>query len=343
MKRIAVVVVSFFISLLLTAQAKPFYTQYILNNYILNPAVTGIENYTDAKLSHRNQWVGIDGAPVTTYFSIHGALNKTDYKTTATSFEVPGENPRGKQYLEDYTAPKAHHGVGFTAINDKSGYLNRWAVYGSYAYHQPLGPKTTLSAGINAGFSSVNMDKTKIDFADLDPNDPAIGYNNGDLKLLKPELGVGLWFYGAHYFVGLSVLNIIPGKSSFVTSTKYSASFKPNYFITAGYRFALNDELSALPSVMVQLWQPQLYGLHTNIKLQYLDKFWIGASYRLSDLVGGFGAMAGLNISNTFNIGYVYEAAANSRLNNYTKNTHELMLGFLIGNKYGSTCPRNVW
>ena len=47
-------------------QAKPYYTQYILNNYILNPGITGIENYTDVKLSYRNQWAGISGAPVTT-------------------------------------------------------------------------------------------------------------------------------------------------------------------------------------------------------------------------------------------------------------------------------------
>jgi hypothetical protein len=31
----------------------------------LNPAVTGIENYTDVKLGHRSQWTGLEGAPVT--------------------------------------------------------------------------------------------------------------------------------------------------------------------------------------------------------------------------------------------------------------------------------------
>src|SRR6478735_7090828 len=78
------------------AQQRPHYTQYVLNNYILNPALSGIENYTDVKMSARKQWVGLDGAPQTFYFSIHGALGKEDYKTTSTSFNVPGENPRGK-------------------------------------------------------------------------------------------------------------------------------------------------------------------------------------------------------------------------------------------------------
>src|SRR5882757_11446796 len=84
------------------AQQQPHYTQYVLNQYILNPALTGIENYTDIKLSHRHQWVGLDGAPVTTYLTVHTPLGKKDYRTTATSASVPGENPRGKNYWEDY-------------------------------------------------------------------------------------------------------------------------------------------------------------------------------------------------------------------------------------------------
>ena len=77
-KFILITAIGCFISLAGFAQAKPYYTQYILNNYILNPAITGIENYTDVKLSYRNQWAGITGAPVTTYFSIQGPLGRSD-------------------------------------------------------------------------------------------------------------------------------------------------------------------------------------------------------------------------------------------------------------------------
>src|SRR5574339_1065151 len=80
------------------SQQKPHYTQYILNQYVINPAITGIENYVDVKLSHRHQWVGIQDAPVTTYLTIHSAIGKKDFRTSATSYRVPGENPRGKSY-----------------------------------------------------------------------------------------------------------------------------------------------------------------------------------------------------------------------------------------------------
>ena len=117
MKRLAVLFLSSIISVVAFSQAKPFYTQYILNNYILNPAISGIENYTDIKISYRNQWTGINGAPVTTYASIHAPIGKSN----ATSFDIPGENPRGKQFMEDYAVSAPHHGVGFVALNDKTG------------------------------------------------------------------------------------------------------------------------------------------------------------------------------------------------------------------------------
>lgn len=325
------------------SQAKPYYNQYILNNYILNPAVTGIENYTDVKLSYRNQWSGINGAPVTSYLSIHGPLGKSDYRTSATSFEVPGENPRGKAYWQDYTAPEAHKGIGAIILNDKTGYINRWSAMGTFAYHRPLGLKTTLSAGFMAGVTSVNLDRTKIEWGNLDPNDPAIGYNNGELKRIRPEVGAGLWLYSANYFIGASVQNIIPGKAKFVKSDRFGTFFTPNYFLTGGYRFFLNDDFSLLPSVMMQYWTPVNASFHVNAKLQYQDKVWMGGSYRFADLLGGYSGMAGVNISNTFNISYAYEYVTNSRLRTLTRNTHEIMIGFLLGNKYGDTCPRNVW
>jgi len=343
MKKIFLLATSLGISIMAISQAKPSYTQYILNNFILNPAVAGIENYTDIKGSYRNQWTGINGAPVTSYISIQGPINKPDLRTGPTSFKVKGINPRGKDYWDQYVSPPAHHGIGMVLVNDKAGYINRWSLYGSYAYHKPLSPRMTLSAGFNAGISSVNLDRSKIDFASTDPNDPAIGYATGELKKIKPEVGAGLWLYSSRFYAGLSVLNIIPGKANFVKNDKYGTFYTPNYFLTAGYRILLNDDLNLIPSIMVQYWQPQLTAIHVNAKLQYLDQIWVGGSYRHSDLVAGYSAMTGVNISNTFNVSYAYEVATTNRLRTYTGNTHEIVVGFLLGNKYGDSCPRNVW
>ena len=329
-------------ALYVQAQAKPAYTQYVLNNYILNPALAGIENYTDIKASLRNQWTGISGAPVTSYISVQAPIGKSDYRTSATSFVVPGENPRGKQYWQEYTAPEPHHGVGFYAMNDKAGYINRWTIAASYAYHKPLGVKTTLAAGFNLGISGINLDASKATFSEPS-NDPAIGVANGDFKRVKPEIGAGLWLYSARYFAGISVLNIVPGKAKFTANDKYGTYYTPNYFATIGYRFSVGENFTVIPSIMLQYWQPQLLGAHFNTKLQYMDKAWIGGSYRYSDFLAGYSALAGFNISNTLNVGYSYEVATTGRLRTYAGNTHEILVGFTLGNKYSDACPRNIF
>src|SRR5947208_12010029 len=95
------------------AQQRPYYTQYILNNYIINPAIAGIENYWDVKVSHRHQWVGLEGAPVTTYLTIQGPLSKNNLgRENPTSYHTQGENPRGKVFMEEYHSADHHHGLG---------------------------------------------------------------------------------------------------------------------------------------------------------------------------------------------------------------------------------------
>jgi type IX secretion system PorP/SprF family membrane protein len=325
------------------AQQKPYFTQYIINNYVLNPAITGIENYTDLKISYRDQWTNIPGRPQTSYLSIHTPINKPDYRTTATSFGIPGENPRGKAYWEEYTVPEDHAGLGLIVMNDKTGYITRSSLYATFAYHKGLTPRTSISAGFLAGGSKVSLDRTKIEWATLDPNDPAIGYNASELKKVKPEVGVGIWVYGANAFFGASVLNIVPGKVRFSAMDNLGGNFVPEYMATAGYRFFMTDEISVLPSVMMQYINPFELQIHGNVKLQYMDKLWIGASYRKSDQLGGYAAMAGINVSNFFNVSYAYDQSHTSRLNYYTRSTHEIILGFLLNNKYGDTCPRNIW
>ncbi len=330
-------------SVTVVAQQKPQHTQYIMNNFILNPAIAGIENYTDIKLSYRNQWTGLDGAPTTMYGSFHSPINKKDDRQTATSFNMNGVNPRGKQYWMDDEVSPSHSGIGVIAMNDKAGYLSRSSVLAAYAYHKPLNVKTALSLGFQAGISSVSLDRTKIVWGSLDPTDPAIGYANGDLKKVQPELGAGVWLYSANYFIGASVINIIPGKNRYAAGNKYGSNFAPHFTGSAGYRFQLNDEVSVLPSTTAIWLNPDPIQIHGNVKMMYQDLMWLGASYRYSDVLGGFSAMAGINVGNTMNISYAYDLSTNSRLRTYSKNTHEILIGFLLGNKYGDSCPRNIW
>ncbi|MGZ3954314.1 MAG: PorP/SprF family type IX secretion system membrane protein [Flavisolibacter sp.] len=337
MKRTLPLLILMFAVQLCWAQQMPHYTQYVLNNYILNPALSGIENYTDVKMSARKQWVGLDGAPQTFYFSIHGALGKEDYKTTATSFNVPGENPRGKAYWENYAASDPHHGIGFYMVNDRTGLFNRFQADVSYAYHIGLSPRTNMAMGFSGGFSKLSYDRAKA--TPVDPNDPALG-NAGGLYKLMPDLNAGIWIYSADYFIGIAAQQLLPQKVSF---TGNSEGFQEvtHLFATAGYRLMVDDDVNLLPSVMMKYVPSSSVApqFDINAKVQYRDLFWIGGSCRIKE---GYAAMVGLNVANTFNICYSYDIST-TQLNTVSRGTHEMIVGFLIGNRYKDTCPRNIW
>ena len=264
MKRILILLFWICSLLVANAQQKPHYTQYVLNPYIINPALTGIENYTDIKLSHRHQWVGIQDAPVTTYLTIHTALGKKDFRTSATSYRVPGENPRGKSYWDDYTAAEPHHGIGLQVINDRTGPLNRFSAYGTYAYHVGISARTSLAAGFGAGVSNLSLTASKLDFGVANPVDPAV-YTSKEINSIEPDFNAGVWLYSADYFLGLAAQQIIPSKVDFsngVVTTK-EGKLVPHLFLNAGYRFGhkwyagLNIDLvgfsigSTTPSVLL--------------------------------------------------------------------------------------------
>lgn len=345
MKKNIHIILFIFTSTLLNAQQRPHYTQYILNNYILNPALSGIENYTDVKLSMRDQWIGLNGAPRSTYLSIHSPISKSDYRTSVTSFEIPGQNPRGQAYWENYTAAKPHHGIGFMAINDLTGSLSHFTANITYAYHIGLNATTNLSGGFSAGIKKFSINRSKNDFGSGSSFDPAIGSSSMmNLYTIKPDFGVGFWLYSRNYFVGVSSQQVIPQNFTFDNAVPVNMKGRliPHLFFTGGYRFLLNEDINAIPSIMTKY----IYGsskydfqIETNLKLQYHDFLWIGGSYRHRD---GYAAMIGFNIANSVNFGYSYDFTQ-SPLNTVSKGTHEIILGFILGNRYGSSCPQSIW
>jgi type IX secretion system PorP/SprF family membrane protein len=327
------------------AQQRPYYTQYVLNDFIINPALAGIENYWDVKLSHRHQWVGLDGSPITTYATIQGPL-QTSGLARETPFTVHSgeENPLGDAYYQTYEATQKHFGLGFTVMNDATGPLNRFAASASLAYHLPVGEKLSLSTGFSLGFQNMRLDATKLDFGTQYPADPAVA-GGGYLNKVKPDLTAGVFLYGARFFLGLAAQQIIPEKIGFgnpkVTGDTILIDGKliPHLFLQGGYRVLLNEDLNFMPSVTVKYVTPLPLSVDINVKFQYRDLIWVGGSYRPND---GFAAMLGLALSSSINIGYSYDITT-SQLNTVSHGTHEILVGFLLNNKYGDWCPRNVW
>jgi type IX secretion system PorP/SprF family membrane protein len=318
------------------SQQRPQYTQYIFNNYLLNPAITGIENYTDVKAGYRNQWQGLTDAPVTSSISIPTPIGKQFTEGSATSFQGEGNNPMSRSYVQTYKASEPHHGIGFHLVSDKTGPFSRTDINLTYAYHLGLAANVNLALGVAAGLSRISLDRSKIILED--PADQAIMDNNNNQ--IQPDLGAGLWLYGPRYFAGISAQQLLGRPLSFSDYADYNQGKQvSHWFITAGYKFYLSEDIAAIPSAMLKVVKPVPVSLDLNMKFAFKDKLWLGGSYRKDD---SFAVMAGFNVGHFFNLGYSYDFTT-SELQSVSNGSHEIILGLLLNNRYKVTCPQRNW
>lgn len=315
------------------AQQRPQYTQYIFNNYLLNPALSGIENYIDVKAGYRNQWTGLDGAPVTSYISVNAPIGSEFIYDNATSMSGQGDNPMNRSFVQNYMSAAPHHGVGFHAVIDKTGPISRTDFNATYAYHLGLSPTLNISVGVSAGVSRINLDISRITLENS--IDPAIVQDENNRT--KPDAGAGIWLYGSRFFVGASVQQLLGQRISFTNDAAYTQGREvAHFFGTAGYKFFLADDIAVIPSVMFKYVKPAPTSIDANVKMAFRDKFWLGGSYRKND---SFSALAGFNVSYLFSLSYSYDFTT-SDLRTVSNGTHEFVLGILLNNRYKVTCPQ---
>lgn len=320
-------------------QQKPQYTQYVFNNYLLNPAVSGIENYTDLKAGYRSQWTGLQGAPVTSYLTINAPIGQRFIDGESSAMPGGGDmTPMSRQYTQEYMASEPHHGIGFMVVSDKTGPITQGNISASYAYHLGLSAKLNLAFGVSAGVNHVSLNTAEITLPDVQI-DKAI--NNGINSEWKPDLGAGLWAYSSNFYIGASVQQLLPqnfylfSEAGTGGTTLNKLKTIPHYFFTTGVKLFLSDDLALLPSVLVKVVDPAPTTFDVNLRMSFRDVFWFGGSYRKDD---SFGILAGINISSTLNVGYSYDITT-SALNTVSNGTHEIVIGIPLNNRYKVRCP----
>jgi len=315
-------------------QQKPQYTQYVFNNYLLNPAVTGIENYTDVKTGYRSQWTGLQGAPITNYITINAPLGNDFINGDATSFSgAGGEDPSSRSYTQEYMAAEPHHGIGMMIVSDKTGPITTTNIDATYAYHIGIAPKWNLAVGVSAGVSRTSLNTSELSLETT--LDPAITYGNN--STWNPDLGAGVWLYSSIFYFGASVQQLLPENFYYSTTESINENKTvPHFFLTSGVKLFLSDDISLMPSALLKVIKPVPVTYDVNLKLAFRDRFWIGGSYRHGD---SFGALAGFNISSLINVSYSYDVTT-SALNTVSNGSHEIVIGILLNNKYKVTCPQ---
>ncbi len=335
------ILLPFFISIiglqLAQAQQKPQYTQYVFDNLLLNPAVTGIENYVDVKTGYRSQWTGLDGAPVTSYITVSAPFGSDFVQGDAAAMSPGNEaNPYSRLYTQTYEAAEPHHGIGFMVVSDQAGQIGTTNIDATYAYHLGLSSTLNLAVGVAAGVNHISLNTSGIVLPDSQ-FDPAIA--NGNNSQWKPDLNLGIWAYSSNYYVGLSAQQLLPQNLYFSTTSSSINQSKtvPQYLLTAGVKVFLSDDLTLLPTTLIKYIRPLPLVYDINMKLAFRDRFWIGAAYRYQDGVAG---LVGFNISSLINISYSYDYTT-SQLGNVSYGTHEIVIGLMLNNRDKVVSPRH--
>jgi type IX secretion system PorP/SprF family membrane protein len=242
------------------------YNMYDLVPGIYNPAEVGITQNNYFSLLHKEQWLGLDGAPNQSIFNMQ------------TFFE--------KQRL----------GAGFSVGQFQSGPLQNTELNIDIAYHLQVSENMTLSTGLKGSLDIWNMNLLDINQFQSDP----VLYGD-DTKSTKGNLGAGLNLYTDRWEIGIAVPFFI---SNYDDDTEaYGAVGERIMFVNASYRFKLSETLQLKPRILFQ--QAQVSGSEIDfwVESMWLEKFKFSALYRSTDELG---LVLGWEINDQFYIGYSY-------------------------------------
>ncbi|MCJ8164139.1 type IX secretion system membrane protein PorP/SprF [Pontibacter sp. E15-1] len=317
------------------AQQQPQLSQYMQNNFLVNPAVAGIESYSDVRTSYRSQWLGVEGAPTTFYASIHAALNKRERSTMSIRHQKRN-GARVKPGAGSHYRVSPHHGVGAVAKVDRAGLLRTSSLNLTYAYHLPLTQSINLSSGVYTGFTQFHINQR--DMVLQTPDDPFL--NADGMNMMKLDLGIGLWMYSRSFFVGVSGAQLAHSGND-VASLEGGprGMLQPHYYVTGGYRLPVARNLDITPSVMVKMAANKQAAVDVNMKALYAQKVWGGVSYRHQDAAA---VMAGVYVNYLLDVSYSYDFVT-SEMSKARANSHEVVVGFKLNNPKKVLCPQWVW
>ncbi|MFC6997343.1 PorP/SprF family type IX secretion system membrane protein [Rufibacter roseus] len=325
------------------AQQIPHYSNYMLNPLLLNPAVTGVDNYLDLRTGYRNQWSGLEGAPESFYLSAHMPIARLDYVNPPSSYHQQPQ-PKRSKYLNNWrpfhrnTTQQipANHGLGLLVQVDQAGGMKRTDVQATYAYHLPVTGTMKLAAGVAAGITQYGLNRDQISF--IDPSDPVV--NEESYHRIRPNLSVGLVAYDTRFFAGVSFAQVLPAPYTFRTSDpEVPAQQQRHFYGHAGYRIIISRDVNFIPSVVVKYADPTALSFDVNAKLYLRQFLWLGGSYRHNDAVT---ASAGFHWKNKMHLGYAYDLTT-SALNTVSTGSHEIMLGLTLFNKQGVFSKSQYW
>lgn len=271
------------------AQQQAQNSLYYFNPLNYNPAYAGSRDALSINAAHRIQWTGIDGAPQTTFLTVHSPIKDTQLS------------------------------VGGDLTYDEIGISKATSAYLDVSYYVQLNDMGhRLSFGLKGGINL--FDAPLQELKAVDSGDP-LQYDIENKA--RGNFGAGIYYYGTQHYIGLSSLTLL--EASVLDNDDINAlEQKRHYYLMGGYVFDINSSLKLKPSGLIKAVEGSPLEFDAELAGLFYDRLWIGVGYRHDESVRGYLAA---HITPQLRIGYNYDYIFND-LTKYTGGTHEFMIGY---------------
>lgn len=293
--RFITLVICFYMSLSssLRAQQVTMFSNFYDNQFFYNPAVAGAKYYGELRGVFRQQWQGIDDAPMTQYLGYQQGLKEEPF------------------------------GLGIIGFNDRAGQLTNMGALAALAYHLQLGQNLQISLGFSGGFSRWSIDQESARLQNSFDN-TIMQANNASVV---PLLNLGLQLNYKGLYLGLSSPQILESEVNYSEEASLGTNdLKRHFFATAGYYLPLSNQIGVEPQAHFRYFETAPEQLNLGLRL-HLSQIWLGAYHTLGESIGMQG---GLELARALAVYYAYDGTTTGLSGSQT-GSHEIGLAYLIG------------
>jgi type IX secretion system PorP/SprF family membrane protein len=312
---LAIIILVLCISKRSEAQHEQQYTQFMYNKLAINPGYVGSYDGITATALYRQQWIGLEGAPRTMGLTLDAAVKSDKI------------------------------GIGANIFRHTIGIYDTWTVDGMYAYKLKMGPKSTLSAGLQGSlrYYGLNFLDPRLKGAQgigIDPSIPQEEIGNYILNF-----GFGLYFSSEHFFAGLSIPRLLNSNLDFVERDIPLSRESRHAFAMIGGVIPLNESLDLIPQMLIKQVQNAPISADFNAGLMLDKRYTLAFTYRTGGLSTDFGSsvdvIVGIQISNPLFFGVSYDILLSS-LRNYSTGSFEAVLRYRFDTSKDQETPVRV-
>ena len=303
------------------SQQAPQFTQFMQTGNVINPAMTGVNKFTDFKIGYRKQWAGLSNSPSTLFASVSG-----QFGTDEPTLSLPVRGRLASRFVTEKPPVKVgmKHALGGYVLVDQTSPTSLSSGNVSYALHLPLNEEQLkLSFGVGLSLSQTSLDRDKLNVSAA--SDPGIG--NGVNSKLNPDLSAGVFLHSKRFFIGYSGNFLLRNKIfSLSDNSTLVGKQKVHHYATGGVRFDLNETWYIVPTAMLKYVDGAPVSVDGSLRVGYKDIIWFGPNFRNQDSFSGF---LGMNLSNFLSLSYAYDYTY-SKLNTASNGSHEIVLGLRL-------------